>query len=74
MEKMFRRVREKSYRRALFWIGVGCHAIQDLVYHRGMTLSQHAGLSFVLKDSDPDAPKGKLREFVMELDGLAKLR
>ncbi len=44
---------------ALFWMGVGCHPLQDLVYHRGMTMQQHAWLTYEVKD-DPDTPSGEL--------------
>ncbi len=58
------RVTENSYAGALFWLGAGCHAVQDLAYHRGMTLIQHAGLSFIPTYGgamDPDKPRAKLR-------------
>lgn len=42
---------------AAFHIGILCHMIQDLIYHRGITLLQHAGLSYYL-EKDPDRPKG----------------
>ena len=61
MSQILRRIRERAYGRALFWMGVGCHALQDLVYHRGITLRQHAGLSYAVTDSDPDVPKGSLK-------------
>ena len=60
MDRILQRVREKNYPAGLFWIGVACHPLQDLVYHRGITLSQHAGLSYVLDNSDPDFPTGTL--------------
>jgi hypothetical protein len=50
-----------STERALLILGVACHVIQDLVYHRGMSLRQHAGLSFYL-DADPDVPPAGERE------------
>lgn len=40
---------------SLFIIGVLGHAVQDLEYHRGMTMSQHAGLSYVVS-LNPDSP------------------
>jgi len=44
---------------SLFMIGVIGHAVQDLEYHRGMTMSQHSGLSYVvsLNPDSPDIPK-----------------
>jgi hypothetical protein len=44
---------------ALFVLGVSAHMVQDLVYHRGMTLRQHAGLSYYLL-KNPDDPPGQL--------------
>ena len=46
---------------ACFFLGVGAHALQDLVYHRGMTLSQHSILTYTL-DRNPDFPPGRLRK------------
>ena len=46
---------------SLFLLGVLAHAVQDLEYHRGMTMSQHSGLSYVaaLNPDSPDIPKAK---------------
>jgi hypothetical protein len=41
---------------ALFELGGLLHAVQDLVYHRGMSMVHHAGLSYVM-GQNPDAPK-----------------
>lgn len=46
-----------AFDRALFVLGSSLHAVQDLVYHRGMTLQQHAGLSYVV-NRNPDTPMG----------------
>lgn len=46
--------------RALFLLGVSSHLVQDLVYHRGMTLQQHAGLFMI--SHNPDFPKGEFKE------------
>lgn len=46
--------------RALFLLGVGSHLVQDLIYHRGMTLQQHAGL--FMTSRNPDFPKGNLED------------
>jgi len=54
-----RHARDGAYNRALFILGLGLHAVQDLVYHRGMTLQQHAGLSYTV-NRNPDLPKGGL--------------
>jgi hypothetical protein len=40
----------------LLILGVVSHMVQDLVFHRGITLKQHSGLSYAL-DRDPDVPK-----------------
>ena len=45
------KIQNGDYASALFWMGVGCHPLQDLVYHRGMTLRQHAGLSYAVDNS-----------------------
>ncbi len=46
----------------LVHVGILLHMVQDLVYHRGLTLQQHSGLSFLCgyKD-DPDLPLGTLK-------------
>ena len=46
---------------ALFELGVAAHLVQDLVYHRGMTLRQHAGLSYYLR-TNPDFPEGAVEK------------
>lgn len=46
---------------AIFQLGVACHLVQDLVYHRGMTLRQHAGLSYYVMQN-PDFPGGAVGE------------
>ena len=53
-------VQNGDFASALFWMGAGCHPLQDLVYHRGMTLRQHAGLSYAVENRDPDLPTGAL--------------
>ena len=45
---------------ALFAIGLAAHQVQDLIYHMGITLQQHSGLSYVLW-KNPDYPDGWLR-------------
>lgn len=44
--------------KALYYLGIAVHLIQDLVYHRGMTLTQHAILQFGEK-KNPDIPNQK---------------
>lgn len=43
---------------ALFALGIASHAVQDLVYHRGMTMRQHSGLSYAV-GRNPDFPHGE---------------
>jgi hypothetical protein len=43
---------------ALFHLGVLSHMVQDLVYHRGMTMREHSGLAY-LSDRNPDFPPGE---------------
>ncbi|HYO58132.1 hypothetical protein [Archangium sp.] len=43
---------------ALFQLGGLLHAVQDLVYHRGMTMTHHSGLSYYLTQN-PDLPKAQ---------------
>ena len=47
---------------ALYTLGIACHAMQDLVYHRGITMRQHSGLAYAEKDRNPDLPRSPLRE------------
>lgn len=54
-----RRTENGSPEEGLFLLGVMAHAVQDLTYHRGMTLRQHAGLSYAVKHN-PDFPDGAL--------------
>ena len=42
----------------LLYIGVACHAAQDLAYHRGITLRQHSGLAYIDGYVNPDFPPG----------------
>lgn len=44
---------------AIALMGFAAHMLQDMVYHRGMTLRQHAGLSY-FANRDPDQPAGNL--------------
>jgi hypothetical protein len=44
-----------SAAKALFDLGRALHGVQDLVFHRGLTLRQHSGLSYYRK-ANPDAP------------------
>lgn len=44
--------------KALLALGTICHGVQDLIYHRGMTLSQHAGLAYAGGFKNPDYPQG----------------
>lgn len=46
---------------ALFILGIACHAIQDLAYHRGMSLREHSGLSY-FRNRNPDTPPAGERE------------
>jgi len=46
---------------ALFELGVALHGVQDLVFHQGMTLRQHAGLSYYLH-RNPDTLPGTAGE------------
>lgn len=46
--------------RTLYEIGIIAHGIQDLVYHRGMTINQHAGLAYGFEFKNPDYPSGDL--------------
>lgn len=60
MRMSAKQIKNADFAGGLFWLGVACHSLQDLVYHRGMTLRQHAGLSYALEDKDPDRPTGEL--------------
>jgi hypothetical protein len=64
------KIEQHKFAAALFWVGVGCHAVQDLAYHRGITLRQHAGLSLLSRFGvrDPDLPRGEQRA-VKEREG-----
>ena len=44
---------------AIALMGFAAHMLQDMVYHRGMTLRQHAGLSY-FANRDPDQPEENL--------------
>lgn len=44
--------------KSLYYLGITVHLIQDLVYHRGMTLKQHAILQFSVK-KNPDIPNSE---------------
>lgn len=44
-----------SVEESLFIFGMLAHAIQDLAFHRGMTMRQHAGLSYAV-GRNPDFP------------------
>lgn len=50
-----------QYHHVLLHLGLALHAIQDLVYHRGMTLAEHSALQFVF-DKSPDYPEGEAAE------------
>jgi hypothetical protein len=50
---------------AIALMGFAAHMLQDLVYHRGMTLQQHAGLSY-FANRDPDQPAGSLAKSRLE--------
>ena len=61
MKQVLRRAEQREYGRALFWLGAACHPMQDLAFHQGITVRQHAGLSYVV-GNDPDGtdgPEGK---------------
>jgi hypothetical protein len=58
-ERLHRNIKIGEFTEALVLIGVGGHLVQDLVYHRGMTLRQHSGLSYFVR-RDPDYPEGDL--------------
>jgi hypothetical protein len=45
---------------AAIHLGIACHAIQDVVFYRGMTRQQLAGLTF-LQGKDPAQPTAALR-------------
>ncbi len=48
-----RKIQQGQYALGLFWLGAGCHVLQDLAFHKGMTGRQHAALAYVL-GRDPD--------------------
>jgi hypothetical protein len=45
--------KSNSIAEAIFRIGIGAHLVQDLVFHRGITLRQHSGLAYAL-GKNPD--------------------
>jgi hypothetical protein len=49
---------------AMLLLGAVAHAVQDLSYHRGMTLAEQAGLTYVAH-SNPDHPHGHEHERVV---------
>jgi hypothetical protein len=57
MTAFSREVRSHSYQNSLFLLGVMSHSVQDLTYHHGITMRQHAGLSYAAK-RNPDMPEG----------------
>ncbi|MEH6474691.1 MAG: hypothetical protein V7727_03330 [Sneathiella sp.] len=66
-------IREKRTPVAAIHMGALLHMVQDLVYHRGITLIQHAGLSYVL-GQDPDSPEGAEKFPVFEGGSAAESR
>lgn len=48
-------LRASRCERALLLLGVALHGMQDLVFHRGMTFDEHAGLAYYL-GKNPDLP------------------
>jgi hypothetical protein len=44
---------------AITYLGIAAHVVQDLVFHRGLTLAQHSGLSY-LKGHNPDNAEGEV--------------
>lgn len=62
LNNQFRRYSDaQAEDRALVVLGLMSHMAQDLVYHRGMTLRQHAGLAYVV-NRNPDLPPAPLSE------------
>jgi hypothetical protein len=57
MAAFTREAEQHDYERSLFLLGVMSHSVQDLTYHHGITLRQHAGLSYV-SNRNPDLPSG----------------
>ncbi len=51
---------------ALYTIGMACHAMQDLVYHQGMTMRQHSGLAYSYEGRNPDLPPCKGQEDIVD--------
>lgn len=47
--------------RGLLLLGAAAHAVQDLQYHRGMTLQEKAGLTYIAH-SNPDVPDAKVSQ------------
>jgi hypothetical protein len=62
---------------AVAYLGFAAHVVQDLVFHRGMTLAQHSGLAYAL-NKDPDdvsnvAGKRRYDEAVRKTDWMLGL-
>lgn len=49
---------------ALLALGTVSHGVQDLVYHHGITLGQHAGLAYAGGFENPDYPNDKIRPII----------
>lgn len=47
-----------EYAESAFHLGLIGHLVQDLFYHHGITLRQHAGLSYIGTFQNPDLPDG----------------
>jgi hypothetical protein len=57
LERVERLVAERDDITALFVLGVALHGMQDLVYHRGMTFAEHAGLAYYLYENPDVLPE-----------------
>jgi hypothetical protein len=69
-------VREEKYPRAAIWLGIACHAMQDLSFHHGMTRQQLAGLHYYVGE-DPSGPgtaaaHAEARRWTKEIVAIAK--
>ncbi len=54
-----------SIEESLFIFGMLAHAVQDLAFHRGMTMRQHAGLSYAV-GRNPDFPEAASAKSIEE--------
>jgi hypothetical protein len=68
-------LRQGNYDRAALFLGVACHAVQDLTFHRGMTRRQLAGLRFSgSKDlyASLAAARPEAKRWTKEIVGIAR--